>query len=78
MDHHTFRAIRRRARLTQSQLADLFGLAGSGTIRRYEADPQLKMARAVTPPVAILMRQIEAGDIDLIKEASERERASKD
>jgi len=51
-----FAAIRRRAGLTQSQLAALLRIEDLRTIRRYEKDE-----RAVSGPVSLLMEMLDAG-----------------
>ena len=52
----TFKAIRQRAGLTQSQLASLLRIADGRAIRRWEAGE-----RQVSGPVTILMEMLDAG-----------------
>lgn len=53
------RAIRKRAGLTQGQLAKFLRLADSRTIRRYEAG-----TREISGPVALLMEMLDDGRLD--------------
>jgi DNA-binding transcriptional regulator YiaG len=54
----TFKAIRKRAGLTQAGLASRLRLSDSRTIRRYEEG-----SREVSGPVSFLMELIDAGAI---------------
>ena len=74
MHRTVFRAIRRKAGMTQAQLARLFGLADRQAIRRYETSADRSMARAVPPPVARLMWLIDNGRLADVKAADAMER----
>ena len=54
MDAATFKAIRQRAGLTQSELAARLRISDSRAIRRYESGE-----RAISGPLTILMEQLE-------------------
>ena len=75
MHRTVFRTIRRKAGLSQANLARLLGLSDKLTIRRYETAPDKAMSRAVPPPVARLMWLIDNGRIADVKAADAIERA---
>lgn len=54
----TFRAIRLRAGLTQSQLARFLRISDLRTVRKWEAGE-----RAISGPVSLLMELLDAGII---------------
>lgn len=58
MTPNELKAIRKRAGLTQGQLAAFLRLADSRTIRRYEDG-----RREVSGPVAMLLEMLDAGEI---------------
>jgi DNA-binding transcriptional regulator YiaG len=56
MTPETFRAIRKRAGLSQARLAALLRIGGLRTIRRYETGE-----RPISGPVSLLMELIDQG-----------------
>jgi len=58
MTPETFKAIRKRAGLTQDRLARLLRISDSRTVRRWEDG-----SRSVSGPVSFLMELLDAGTI---------------
>ena len=75
MSPDIFRTIRRNAGLTQARLAALIGLHSSQAVRRYEAAPDVSMHRPVPPALARLMRLVQLGYLQAVREADQAERA---
>ena len=60
MSARQFKAIRKRADLTQSGLARVLRISDLRTIRRYETGE-----RAISGPVSLLMELLDAGDLPI-------------